>query len=390
MIGSAYHESFVYNLQVIKGANRWRKHDLINQEQLLAIKEVYNTPLFHPNLAIRILLFMATLIAASGVNGLFMLFLEELGETTLFVFFIVFGLLAFVGLEKIFIANKHFQSGVTDAITYLGCGFIIGGVGGLADFDSILLIQITCLIVFAFAAYRYLDIIITLAFVVTLAWTIFYHSYEAGGVFKSIIPFLFIITFSILYFITRRLKKNKQLRLWSHNLLVLESCSLLLIYAGGNYYVVRELTVNLMDLVLQPGEDIPFAWLFYFFTISIPMVYLFAGIRSKNQILIRFGILTVALSVATFKYYFLPDYTEVFLLIVGALSILLAIILIRYLRQIRNGFTSNNILSSAWADVHAEAFIISQTLGGNQTENTVKPEAGGGGSFGGGGSTDSF
>ena len=98
----------------------------------------------------------------------------------------------------------------------------------------------------------------------------------------------------------------------------------------------------------------------------------------------------MALSVATFKYYFLPGYTEVFLLIVGALSILLAIILIRYLKQIRNGFTSDNILSSAWADVHAEAFIISQTLGGNQTENTTKPEGGGGGSFGGGGSTDSF
>lgn len=387
---SAYHELFIYNLQVIKKATRWRKHDLINQEQLLAIKGAYQTPLFHPNFAIRILLFLATLLASSGVNGLFMLFFEEFGDTALFVFFIALGVLAFVLLEKVFIANKHFQSGVTDAITYLACGFIIGGVGGLMDFDNIFLIQLTCLLVFAFAAYRYLDIVITFAFVITLGWIIFYNSYEAGGVFKSIIPFLFIITFSILYFVTRSLTKNRKLRLWSNNLLVLESCSLLLIYAGGNYYVVRELTINLMEFTLQPGDDIPFAWLFYFFTVSIPALYLIAGIRSKSVVLIRFGILTLALSIATFKYYFLPDYTEVFLLIVGAVSILLAIILIRYLKQIRNGFTSDNIVSSAWADVHAEAFIVSQTLGGNQIENTASPESGGGGSFGGGGSTDSF
>jgi uncharacterized membrane protein YgcG len=173
-------------------------------------------------------------------------------------------------------------------------------------------------------------------------------------------------------------------------MLVLEVCCLVLVYAGGNYYVVRELSINLMDLVLQPGEDIPFAWLFYFFTGALPIIYLFAGIRNKNVVLLRIGILILILSIATFKYYFLPGYTEVFLMVTGGILIIAVIILMRYLKQTRNGFTSENILSSSWANLNVEAFVISQTMGGNQPEKIEVKETGGGGSFGGGGSTYSF
>jgi uncharacterized membrane protein YgcG len=55
----------------------------------------------------------------------------------------------------------------------------------------------------------------------------------------------------------------------------------------------------------------------------------------------------------------------------------------------RHGFTGENILSSKWANLNVEAFVISQTMGGNQAE-VAKTTAGGGGSFGGGGSSDSF
>jgi len=55
----------------------------------------------------------------------------------------------------------------------------------------------------------------------------------------------------------------------------------------------------------------------------------------------------------------------------------------------RNGFTGENLLSSKWANMNLEAFVISQTMGGNQT-NATKIETGGGGSFGGGGSSESF
>jgi hypothetical protein len=390
MIKSAYQEILIYKLQVIKQAKLWSKHKLIQQEQLVAIQESYKTPLFNPNLAIRILLFIATLIAGSGASGLVILTFAEGDETILSIVSILFGLFAFVILERAFIQNNHFRSGVTDAITYQACGSIIGGAGLFVDFESIIWIQLVCLIVFAFAAYRYVDIIITLAFIISLAWTIFYHCYEAGGIFKHIIPFVFIISFSAFYFLVRKYRKRDDLKLWDDNLIALEVSSLLLVYAGGNYFVVRELSINLMDLVLAPGEDIPFAWVFYFFTVALPIIYLFAGIRNKNVVLLRMGILTLILSVATFKHYFLPDYTEAFLMVAGGILIIGVIILMRQLKQTRGGFTSENILSSSWVNLNVEAFVISQTMGGNQQEKTEVNETGEGGNFSGGGASGSF
>ena len=55
----------------------------------------------------------------------------------------------------------------------------------------------------------------------------------------------------------------------------------------------------------------------------------------------------------------------------------------------RNGFTRENILTEKWSSVNAEAFIISQTMGGNQV-NVDESFGGKGGSFGGGGSSGDF
>jgi len=70
--------------------------------------------------------------------------------------------------------------------------------------------------------------------------------------------------------------------MWSNNLLVLEIICLLLIYASGNYLVVRELSVNLMDLVLNERRNIPFAFLFYLLTVAIPIGYLYFGIKTET------------------------------------------------------------------------------------------------------------
>lgn len=390
MIKSAYNDHWIYSLEVIKQAKRWMKHGLIQADQFTAISESYKTPLFHPNLAIRILLFIATLVATSGVSGLVMLLFSEAGENFISVICVVFGVMAFVILERVLIAKNHFKSGVTEGVAYMACGFVIGGIALLVDFDNITLIQLTCLMVFAFAAFRYLDLLLTFAFMFTFSWIIFYHCYEAEGIFRNIIPFVFMIAFSGFYYLIRKLSKRDELKLWMDNLLVLETCSLALVYAGGNYYVVRELSVNMMNLVLDPGQDIPFAWLFYFFTVAIPIVYLWSGIKNKNVVLIRMGLVTFAFSVFTYTYYFIPDYLEVFLLVAGGMLIVAVIMLMRYLKVERNGYTSENIFSSAWADLNVEAFIISQTMGGNQPEQIDVKEAGGGGRTGGGGASTSF
>jgi len=388
-MNSAYNTQRVYNLAVIKETKRWAKHDFIANEQFTKISEEYKTPLYHPNLIIRILLFIATLFALSGMTGILGLMVAQAGKEIIYTGCILYGVGSFVALEKMFIANNHFKSGVTEAVMYHACGLIIIGVGGLTDWNSMQLLWVTSLIVFSFAAFRYLDLMTTVAAIGSLAGIIFYNCFEAGGIFKQVIPFVFIFSFSAIYLLVRKLKSKDSLRIWRNNFLVLEIISLLLIYASGNYLVVRELSVNLMDLVLEEGENIPFAFLFYLLTVAVPIGYLYFGIKNNDMVLLRVSLILLAFTVFTFKYYYSLGHTEIMLMIAGAVLIGLAIALMRYLKTMRNGFTGENLLSSKWANMNLEAFVISQTMGGNQTDAT-KTTTSGGGSFGGGGSSESF
>lgn len=385
---SAYNHQHVYNLNVIKEAKRWAKHHFISADQLIKINEEYKTPFYHPNLIIRILLFVAILLALSGVTGLFFLIFSDSGETGLSIASILYGLASFIILEKVFIVNKHFKSGLTEAIMYHACGFTIGGVGGFVDFDSPQLMLITCLLVFGFAAYRYLDLLTTVAAVFSFAGILFYNFYQAGGILQQIIPFVFIVAFGVLYWRIKKLKRNEKHQLWTNNLIVVEVISLLFIYAAGNYLVVRELSVNLMELELQEGDNIPFALLFYVLTVIIPVGFLFFGINRKDIVLLRISLVALAFSVFTFKYYYSLGHTEIALTLAGAFLIGVAIILMRYLKIVRNGFTGDNLLSERWADMNVEAFVISQTMGGNVAHSGS--DMGGGGDSGGGGASTKF
>ena len=126
-MSSAYNEANVYNLAVIKETKRWFKSSFIQKEQFLAIQEAYKTPFYHPNMTIRVILFVATLLGLGGVTGFFFLIFTDAGETGLSVAAILYAIVSFVILEKLFIeSNHHYKSGLTEALLYHACGFFIG------------------------------------------------------------------------------------------------------------------------------------------------------------------------------------------------------------------------------------------------------------------------
>ena len=385
---SAYNSTWVYNLAVIKEVKRWCKHAFIEKTQLAAISEAYKSPLYHPNFTICILLFVATLLALSGVTGLFVLFFADAGEKGISTAATIYGTVSFFVLELSFTKNNHYKSGVTEALLYHACGFIIGGFAGLNDFNP-LPVLLACLIVFTFSAIRYLDLICTLAGVISFASILFYEFYNFGGVFQKIIPFVFIISFTPIYFFAKKLKGQSKLKLWSNNLLIVESLSLLLIYLGGNYLVVRELSISMMGLEIEEGKDIPFAFIFYTTTVIIPIVYLYTGVKNKDNVLLRISLIVLAFSVFTFKYYYSLGHAEITLTIAGAILLIVSIVLFNYLKTMRRGFSRDNLLSEKWGNINVEAFIISQTMGGNQVSVDDKFK-GEGGEFGGGGASGSF
>jgi len=387
---SAYNEIGLYNLAVVKEAKRWCNKDLIEKTQLEAIREAYTSPFYHPNFIIRILLFVATLLALSGVSGFLGLIISSAGEEVYSFACILYGIVSFVFLEKIFIGkNHHFKSGVTEGMLYHACGFLITGVLWLNDFDSMHFGLIVCFVVFTFAAIRYLDLLTTIAAILSFAGIIFYTCYDAGGILQLIIPFVFLIVFGLVYAVVKRMKSRKSLQFWSLNLLIIEAISLLFIYIAGNYLVVRELSVNLMSLYLEEGQDIPYAYVFYALTVILPASYLYFGIKNKDIVLLRVSLIVIAFSVFTFKYYFSLGHPEITLTLAGAILLGITLLLFNYLKTIRHGFTRENHLAEKWGNLNLQAFIVSQTLGGNQVA-AEHVETGGGGTFGGGGSTDSF
>jgi len=386
---SAYNETGLYNLAVVKETKRWMKQHFIEQSQFQKICEAHISPFFHPNFIIRILLFVAALFALSGVTGVFTLFLLNISENIISVGAVCYGVASFFFLEKVFIQkNNHYKSGVNEALIYHACGFTIGGVLGIFDFNEHAGLFVS-LIVLTFAAIRYLDLVCTVLATLTFAGILFYEFYNLGGIFQQVIPFVFILFFSPLYFITKKLKKNNSLKFWFNSLLIVESLSLLFIYASGNYLVVRELSIELMGLVLENGDDIPFAFIFYALTVLIPIAYLYFGLQNKDIVLLRVSLIVIFFSVFTFKYYYNFGHPEITLTIAGIILLVLSISLLHYLKTIRYGFTRENILTEKWANVNAEAFIISQTMGGNQSIPHEQFKGGGGG-FGGGGATGGY
>lgn len=386
----AYNKTWLHNLGIVKEAKQWCRHNLISPDQFARIEEAYKSAFYHPNYVIRVLLFLASLIALAGVTGLLILMLDGLNnETAISIAALVYGLGSFAVLEIVFIKRgNHYKSGVTEALLYHSMGFTIGGIAGLSDFNEHVVI-IVCMLVFTFSAVRYVDLISTAASMGMLAWIIFFEMYEIGGIARQIIPFAFILIFTPLYFYFRHQKKAIQNDLWTNCLLIGESVSLLLVYAAGNYFVVRELSVSMMNLEISNGDDIPFAFVFYFLTVAVPVTYLYAGIRFKDVVLLRVSLLAIAFSVFTFKYYYSLGHPEITLTIAGMVLLLISISLFRYLRITRNGFTREDLLREKWMNANAEAFIISQTLGGNKV-SAEEPFKMGGGSFGGGGARGEF
>ena len=387
-MNSAYNETSLYNLAVIKESKKWCKHGFIDNQQLEKIQEVYAVSLYHPNFIIRVLLFIATLFALSGVSGFFGLIVADMDDDVIAIVCSVYGIVSFFLLEKLFINKNHFKSGVTEAILYHACGFTIGGLIVINDFNTHVILW-SCVVVFSFAAFRYLDLLCTVAATFSLGGILFFEFYNIGGISQQIIPFVFIAGFTPLYFLIRKLKKRTDLKLWRNNLLIAEAICLLFIYAAGNYMVVRELSVSMMNLEIAEGGDIPFAFIFYALTILIPIAYLYVGIKNRNIVLLRVSLIVFAYSVFTFKYYFSLGHPEISLTLAGLFLLGITIALMRYLKTMRNGFTRENILSEKWGSMNVEAFIISQTMGGNQptVEHQDMP---GGGASGGGGASSSF
>ena len=166
---------------------------------------------------------------------------------------------------------------------------------------------------------------------------------------------------------------------------MLQVLSLAIVYASLNYFVVRELSTVMFDL--PENAPLTAGLFFWIWTYTVPLLYIVRGLQSKDHLLLRIGLLSIAATVFTFRYYYQVAPVEQILTVGGIILIFLSYAAIRYLNTPRRGITDKPYEHKI-EELQVESLVIGETF-------SEVPAAGdgftfGGGSAGGGGATGQF
>jgi len=386
----AYNLEELEKHEILSYAKDLNKSQVISQVQLDGIKNKVKSNLYSPSIFMRILLFILSLIGLSTVLGPVALIMGIDSEVGIRVEAFVVGFSILLLLDFVLIKeSKHYKSGVTEAALVVGLVLFSGGLLGEPNYNPIIYL-VYGLAITLFAAIRYLNSAGLIAALGFAGAIVFQFLVSIGGLAEALIPFALMALYGCIYFLIRKLQNQKPSFVFDDYFTLSKVFCLLMVYVAGNYFVVRELSVELMGVNIEPGGDIPFAFLFYFFTGFIPLGYLFYGIKRKSILFIRVALLTVVLSIITLKIYFSLGAPIVTITLSGAIMIGLALVLLRYLKEPKYGFTREKLLHDKWDSSELTAFVVSQSLSGHQVEVNDENSEYGGGSFGGGGAGSEF
>jgi uncharacterized membrane protein YgcG len=384
----AYNKLWLDNAALQEEVAEAYRKQCLSADERTRIHEAYPVGFYTPNPYIRIGLFLLTAVIVSFSLGLFMLVfssgLEHAWRGLLFFFGIgIYGVLELFVKDK-----KHYRSGVDDGLLWMSMALIFTAV----TIDTDQPVWLYCALAFALTLYftlRFADRLMAIAAVAALLAFIFHAYLLIGAMARITVPFVIMAASLLLYLLSRRWADNERWRHYLHCCKMMEISSLIAIYLAGNYFVVRELSNEMFYLGLQPGQSIPAGWLFWIFTIIIPLLYIYLGVRKKDSILLRTGVVLVAAAACTVRQYHSIMSIEAIMALCGVLLIGISYALIRYLHTPKHGFTAHPPDETRLLEkLQAESLIITETFAEPPT-----PAPGfkfGGGSGGGGGANGSW
>jgi len=300
------------------------------------------------------------------------------------------GVFSIVLLEIIINNKKLFNAGTDNVLQLLAVGCFIYflttndlyPVNNAFTYFVIMILCIGC-------SYRYIDSF--MALIANLAAVIFIVliCFTFGNIGKMIAPFIVFIFSVSEYFILKKVLSDNEVFIYKKVIQSISTLSLLLIYCSLNYYVVCELN-NIINNT--HNTSIPLGFLFWMTTFFIPIIYIYRSILMKNKTLLLCGVGCLVTSFVSFRFYHSLLPTEWALFIVGLLLILSGYWLIKYLKETKNGYSSQNIYQQSNKNALLESMIASQVAVSSasaidKTQNDIQF---GGGSSGGGGANGVF
>ena len=381
----AYNEILIYNQWVQKKAKDWVRKNLITKEQHTAIDAVYADLPYQPTWFIWIGLFIFTIIGISASTVVFLPVIDTAFAETLLG--PIYGVAMFFFLNYLIRERKLHFSAIDNAFLYaILLSFLPLAVEIAADSgDAPLLVGLVYLPLLLFITYRYGEPLVGL---ITFLDGLFILATLAmkNPWGKLLLPFILLLFAGFVWYFVRRFMKTDQSFYWHSALNWLHVAALVVGYAAGNYYVVREGNAALNNLP-DPSPEVALAGLFWVLTFLIPVLYLYAAIRWRSLQFLILGTLFLVASLYTLYHYhpFMPGDWATALL--GLVGIGVAVYLMRYLKTERKGFIYEPEENSEWATLATT--ILATEVGSHASEPPQGPQFGGG-TFGGGGSGEGY
>jgi hypothetical protein len=385
-----YNNEWLSNLLIVSKVRNVSNLGLISEDEFANIKKQHKTGFYSSNIFVRAGLFFLTLIISSFGGGLLSIFAASTGILENSGWLIFIGLLNYVALEVVIRENFHHKSGVDDALlwqsfTCFSMSFCLALYG--SDGGSVFCAAFIFLLSAAFTI-RFVNTIMCLVCYCSFMAFLFFSWQKIGPIGIATMPFLLMAFSATIFLLLRRFKQDESLVFYKKCVTVLQVATLLTFYASGNYYAVKELGDMVNNTV---SKSIPIGWFFWCWTFAVPLIYVGIGIRHKNRLFLCTGMLLTPIAFLTFRNYYHVMPVELVLTISGTLLTSGALILHRYLRDIKNGFTAKNIYKPSEDElINIESLVISQAFA---NQGAAPPQASstfGGGEFGGGGACSNF
>jgi len=378
------------NLLLLQQTEQAMEEGLVSAENAQAIRKELGASLYAPNLFIRIGLFILTNLAAAFAMGSISAFLFStlLNENNYHVLGYFMGLISIGALEMLLRANKYYRAGVDDGLSWMACSFLGLGISPLMEKHPIVFFGILFLILFI-ASIRYLNEVLAIGAVITLFFLTYHIAAAQGGKSLDFLPFIFFTLAILLVFLVERIRYRLDLRHWDYWHRAVHAISLLLVYASINYYAVREGSILLLHKKLLPEQQIPLGGFFWFLTFLIPVFFVVSGLRKKQPIKYRIGLLTLAISFITLRNYYHFTALEIILSITGAGLLVIGYFLVRYFKENMHGYSYHPGSTTSELNLaNLEALVIGEGMGGSGQPSSGKEF--GGGSSGGAGASGRF
>ncbi|MEO6687161.1 MAG: hypothetical protein ABIN24_14420 [Dyadobacter sp.] len=376
-----YNQTWINNLHIQNLSKSWLKRNLLTQKQFEKVTSEFPESFYKPGIFVKTGLFLFTLLAGCFFSGFISLFFLENSTDKIFtVLSIVCSICYFFTLEYMIKDRKLFHSGIDNALLYMAAVAALIPVFLFFDHLKVWQYCLIILIVNSFLLARYADILIALVSVGAL-YVMFANVIVATPQLKPFLPFCLMLISVIIYSLNR---VNYGVY-YTNCQTVIKIAALVIFYLGGNYYVVREGNALLSDILTPIAPQIPFSVLFYILTTSIPVIYIYFGLKNKDRILFVTGLLSTAFSVFTYRYYFDIIPMEWILVMAGSALIILVVFCIKYLKTPRFGISDKKDDSQNIANL--EAMLIAHQFGQTPAGDQLHF---GGGDFGGGGAGNSY